>query len=381
MSNIIFTAHDAGIGDCFSIQDNGKLYVIDGGNGKRIVDDFVGRTIDVCIVTHNDRDHTFGVKHLLDKGVDIKEIWLPGIWQPILNHIKCNPKILIDLEEFEVSTSDNDEIKPTDLTEGTDAEMGTLYDVEDSNLQYVELFEWHTKLMESDPKRYFNSINIKLNRILDLFSQAIERGCLIKFFFPEESKIEDSINGNDPFKMLNSTLLVKLKKVKDETKRNFVQLISLSATNKYSLVFEYLFDKQSIILFTGDSNLFFIANNSTLKYDSSEIIVTAPHHGSESNKVAYSKIIGKKILWVKSGGSMKCLTGNTFKNATHYQKYCNRCITLNHYNFRYKKISFEFQNNSWISLENNHCICCKCNKCWKRTIKEKLDKVNEQSSF
>ena len=352
---MIFEAHNAGIGDCFSIMENDKIYVIDGGSSNRIINDFKGKTINVCIVTHNDRDHTQGVQKMLSEksGVTINEIWLPGIWQPIIEHVQSNPKSLSELTNYSVCKGFviDDLSLLNGLLDNTSESIDSFYETSDEKLQFIEMFEMHNELIKTNPEKYFNSPNIDLNRILGIFSLALERGCFIKFFYPEET-MQSLMVPNYPFRMLNSSLLCSLKKVKAD---KLINLLYLSKNNKYSLVFEYMYKENPIILLNADSDLYFIDNTNPLDYGGAEILVTSPHHGSESNSSVYTKIIGSKITWVKSGGSMKCLTGDTYKFISHHQKFCNNLfVTTN-------KKSCNYKNNcKKKNIRKCGCkICCK----------------------
>ena len=349
MTKIEFRAHNAGIGDCFSIKENNKLYVVDGGNENRIIQDFVGETIVVCVVTHNDRDHTHGILKMLqeESKVTIEEIWLPGIWQPILDYIYNNPDVLSKLKKYTVVEEENNEkskFELDNLVENTNQNLNLFFEVSDLKIQYIELYRLHTELIKHYPEKYFNTPNIDLNRILGIFALALERGCIIRFFFPSMTQTSTEFN-NYPFRMLNATELVTIKKTSE---KNFLQLLYLSKENKFSLVFEYRHSQIPAILFTADSDLYF--GNDQFTYNN-EIIVTAPHHGSESNKDAYTKISQNMyITWVKSGGSMKCLTGATFQKLNTYKnKFCSRCKTRNiACNFNYKEIILEYKNSFWV---------------------------------
>ena len=371
-----FEAHNAGIGDCFSIEENNKLYVVDGGNANNIIQDFIGKSIDVCIITHNDRDHTHGILKMLEEnsGVEIKEIWLPGIWQPIIDYVHHNPKCLFDLIEDGAYFDKNSIAELIDisgLVKNTTEDISVFFDVVDNELQFIELYELHNELIKINPEKYFNAPNIDLNRILGIFALAIERSCNIKFFFPEEIK-KSNIIKNYPFRMLNSSLVCNLKTV---SKNNFNKLLFLSKNNRYSLVFEYVHCETPIVLFTADSDLYFVDIKEKIEYGAGTVIITAPHHGSESNCKAYMKLKGKKITWVKSGGSMKCVTGKTFKTIPHFQKFCNKCVCEKQLNFVYTKVLFKYENKTWFSIGENHCLCCVCSSCRSKLRLKKLKKL------
>lgn len=88
-----FTALTIREGDAFLLEDNGWKCLFDSGKDGIIVDLLKYKGIDkldLAICSHNDADHANGFIELLQSGIKIDEIWLPGLWASILQYIKDN---------------------------------------------------------------------------------------------------------------------------------------------------------------------------------------------------------------------------------------------------------------------------------------------------
>ncbi len=372
MDNLIFKSHDAGIGDCFSIEISKMIFLVDGGNKKSIVNDFKGKNINVCIVTHNDRDHTYGISKILkcDPEIEIKELWLPGFWQPILEFIKNKPETLLNLENYSVNigtdilTEKCPELIDYDSLEDISTHF---FAIDDEKLQFAEIYKFFKNWKKYNPKKALKPSVFDVDRILQIFTLGLERGCIIRFFYPENIITNFQLIGY-PFKMLNSKEMLNFKTPRNTAE--FMQLLYLSNNNKYSLVFEFIEKEKPIVLFTADSDLSFIDISEPLNYNNESIIVTVPHHGSKTNSSAYSKIIATNSIWVKSGGSMKSLPSDDFKNLDVY-KICNKCPGK----FNYRNITLNFKKITWNFDVCNNIICCGCDKSNKKKISERPKKI------
>ena len=85
-----FKALEIGSGDAFLIETGEKQILFDSGGSKSRIIHLLrnNRKIDLAICSHNDSDHSHGFIGLLeDPKFEIAEIWLPGLWIPILNFI------------------------------------------------------------------------------------------------------------------------------------------------------------------------------------------------------------------------------------------------------------------------------------------------------
>ena len=194
------------------------------------------------------------------------------------------------------------------------------------------------------------SIDIKLNRIINIVALARQHGCTIRWFEPTSAcSIKDIDYG---FVSLNSSKIGQIKKPKNSVA--YFYALSLTKENKYSLVFEYTKKNIPLIRFSADSN-----STCQSQYPYPEnIIVTAPHHGSAANAVVYKKLQGDDIVWVRSdtvtGGTGKkprpCDAFKSMKN-----KYCLACETFNFIS----EISFEYDpcHKKWQYIRGGQCRC------------------------
>lgn len=95
--------------------------------------------------------------------------------------------------------------------------------------------------------------------------------------------------------------------------------LRLTVANAESLVFHAPSGTEPQVLFSADSDLSF---NIPVQAGA---LVTAPHHGSESNNAAYD-VMGKAaspVTWVRSDGRFQKRPGPTFRKQP--QTYCTRC--------------------------------------------------------
>jgi ribonuclease BN (tRNA processing enzyme) len=127
---IRITMHQAGNGDCISIQTDEEFVLIDGGTAhsfdqwKKEIFDKVS-TIDALIVTHIDNDHVNGIIKLLldEKCPKINEIFFNGVEQIFENIVINSKEIDRDIERrLKAFASECDNIEatvPIGYSEGT----------------------------------------------------------------------------------------------------------------------------------------------------------------------------------------------------------------------------------------------------------------------
>ncbi len=337
-----FRALEIGSGDAFLIENEGKQILFDSGGSESKIIDLISpnKIIDLAICSHNDSDHANGFIGLLKSpSHEIKEIWLPGMWVPILNFIIENE---INRKRIEIIFRYDEGVK--DIREKV-FDYNSL--VEESNVS-IEIFDERLqRISEIEEYAIFphfclfpsfylsNSAIINLEKILKIAGLAYKKGSLIRWFKPE-SENPTIQNPNYGFKPLNSKEVVKIDRV---DKSNVLSLLFLTIENKFSLVFEFYNDDKPIITFSADSDFSFLEN----KTYNNNIIVTAPHHGSENNSIVYRKIKGDNIIWIRSDRKNKNRPCLDFKNLP--DKYCLSCAVKN-----YKKeifFEYDFMKNRW----------------------------------
>ena len=200
----------------------------------------------------------------------------------------------------------------------------------------------------SEEFKFSQDLKIKFNRIMEIAILANQRGCVIRWFEPYSGSGK-SIPIDYGFYALSSVNKCQVKRLKN-TMALFYAL-SLSIENQYSLVFEYHKDNVPVIRFSADSDCYC----QSFPYKNN-IIVTAPHHGSEANAVVYNKLKGDDIIWVRSDslGRTQGRPCNVFKSLKN--KYCLAC---KHRNPDKREISFLYNANSkkWELMEGLCCIC------------------------
>ena len=138
-----------------------------------------------------------------------------------------------------------------------------------------------------------------------------------------------------------------MKKVRNDDLSNFIKLVYITSENRHSLVFEYQIENVPRVLFTADSLI------SIPKPYADQIIITAPHHGSESNSQVYSQINGGNLIWIRSDRPSFTRPCSEFLKLE--SKYCLSCTKT--HPIKREKISFEFSKNVWTRISG---ICCNC---------------------
>ena len=335
-------ALDGGKGDAFLLNDGESNYLIDGGN-KTIADNALPNHINVVIITHNDNDHLAGLVTILKKSkLTIDEIWLPGLWQPILQFISdCS----ISDSEIDFSPIKGKGESINELLSISEMPLRENEDKYLSKINSIAFSPYHTIFFSHHRMRRMISteIAINLDNIIQVAGLAYSSGIHIRWFLPQNT-IENEIHGN--FIALNSREIVYIHKIRNNNLAMFKKMCELSIENKYSLVFHYQFENEPVILFTGDSDLSF---TSLLSYKNN-IIITAPHHGSESNSIVYSKISSPRNIFIRSGGTSTQLPGNTFEEQSN--KVCNICRKNK---WPYIKTEIIYHNNQWITKCGYQC--------------------------
>ncbi|MBQ6080128.1 MAG: MBL fold metallo-hydrolase [Muribaculaceae bacterium] len=198
-----------------------------------------------------------------------------------------------------------------------------------------------------------SNIRIMFNNIMEIAVWAYQRGCKIKWFEPTKSFTRIPIP-NSNFIALNSTLKRQVKKLKDLSA--FAYALYLTVENEYSLVFEYCKGNIPIIRFSADSDCEFPGPQSSYEH---EIIVTAPHHGSEANANVYDAIDPKNqdnIIWIRSDALNKTQGRPCSDFKLRKNKYCLTCKNR----IRNKKIEVCFEYDilirQWKSISGYQCI-------------------------
>ena len=341
-----FTALEIGSGDAFLLEDCHWNCLFDAGGSKNRIVSLLNRKgiekLNLAICSHNDVDHANGFIGLLQSKIKIDEIWLPGTWASILQYVKDNgvgPEEVEWMDTIERKFSKKsfeglNYIKNEDSTKVLGVEAENLIDIEsylsleefnDTLSFFSEQIEMGMKIKRIIGVKEYNyylrgrigllSLSLKLDKIITIAGLAYRNGCKVRWFEPVDYCTCTKVDYG--FAALNSYERTRVQKPKNAYA--FAILYMLTIENEYSLVFEYCNKDVPIIRFSADSDCTY---QSVSPYPEN-IIVTAPHHGSEANAIVYNKLVGDNIIWVRSdrkSGKRPC---DVFKCLNI--KYCLAC--------------------------------------------------------
>lgn len=377
-----------GQGDAFYLERNGKSILVDGGKGRKKFSTLFTKhtkkdSVDILACTHNDADHANGVLGFLESGLGCGEVWLPKFWLDVLPAIlkpfyeflpslvkeirdipfasdQQNTQEQFSLENYAInsrnesnSQGESERIEKDGWTESTAA---VLEEAREWRYELYTPHEFHllfySQLFKSPEKLNLLSSAIEAaDRIRNIALAAYRSGIPVRWF--EFSSVRISSIGTNTLEPLNATEVTYIR----PSNQSILKALALTVANKQSLVFwsPKTYDFPGV-LFTADSDL----ENTNLpdEYDFHNALVTSPHHGSDSNKPAYSQVnkaAGKNsntITWIRSDCKSRKRPGATFRQQTH--RYCTLCNYSPH---QKQTIKLTFSRGAWIP---NCCIKCSC---------------------
>ena len=379
-----FTALEIGSGDAFLLEDydNDWNCLFDAGGSKNRIVYLLKRKriekLNLAICSHNDVDHANGFIGLLQSNIKIDEIWLPGTWASVLKYVKdkgVGPDEIefldkVKCENYEKATDSsflkiNGDVPFAEINNERslfDSESEETIESFDDSLSFfselIELklfdytmdffpilyphFYWHYCKQGLGAK--CRSLVLAIDRIIIIAGLAYQKGCKIRWFNPVDYCICKKVDYG--FVALNSNEMSCVQKPGNA--HSFALLCVLTIVNKYSLVFEYLKEITPIIRFSADSD----CTCQSVPYNEN-IIVTAPHHGSDANTIVYKQLDGDNIIWVRSdrkSGKRPC---SDFKCLNI--KYCLACKRTNNIT----EICFEYDTSKkqWFYVKGYQCMC------------------------
>lgn len=371
-------------GESFLLHRDGKTVLVDGGYSSKPLakelkayDPDMDR-IDIVVCTHADKDHAGGLGNLIDEsGLEIGEFWLPGQWIDSVEELLKAPRAVADglvreLDEIarEFPSRQHQEDGPDSLAAILDEKVIAERHRRRSNQvnserpndrpgskEFDRLRKGYSDIPEVDKaaKNAFESARQRVqyrrrrqviphelaNYWFDLIktaesirtiaAQAIRYQVPVRWFDFEAFARTRVANGGNPgfLEPLNSV------EAAPPPLLELSYLAKLSPVNEACLAFiappEYL---TLGVVFCGDSplgdgpgykNSFF---NSRTDFDPCwrYIVATAPHHGSESNAMAYGHLSSwaRVNTWLRTGGSSK-QPGATFKKYPPNKRACSHC--------------------------------------------------------
>lgn len=381
-------------GDAFLLRRGDRNILVDGGySSQKLIaalcaPDVAIRHLHIVICTHADKDHAGGLTELLDtQSVRVDEFWLPGAWSDSLPELLRNPDLVVNalVDEFDEIVSgktfdsvqqDNDEfesrvhasiaearsnIRRESQGEGVHADRGQHGD--ETGLAWLKRQAADVDLGETDaavaaktfdsgrslikdrtPKRqlglqwatFWIELIDTAERIRKIAVQAVRHEVEVRWFdFGEFAKTRHASGGE-------LGLLVPLNAVEFVVPPPPIKMMSymarLSPVNEECLVFFSSggeWPGKLGVVFTGDSPMgdgrrysqtFLSGSLSPLQF----VVATAPHHGSESNAIAYKHLgaYSDVVLWLRSGGSHKHHPGSTFRKLPPSRRACTNCPHL-----------------------------------------------------
>jgi len=359
-----FIALPVNVGDSFLLKDEHNIILVDGGMDRQHIVKLLNQEhikhIDVLVCTHYDADHINGIIGILKSNkFTFKELWLPEILGSIgytlskkiteLFKYLRNNKVIFDYFEYESIFKLQKEHKAYENEIIYNSKSNySIENFEDIDIQvlnnFFDTFFWNPELLWSD--NYYKMM-LTLRSIVLLIRNSLCSGAYIRWF-----KYNEYTHRNYGFNLYSENA-IQTDITIYEPEKFFLILyhLSLSNINKYSLVFMYDKDDLPNVLFSADSDLDFYSQPVKLKDNS---IVTAPHHGSAHNNKAYDKILGNRLIFVRSDRSqLKRPGGGYLKQKRRYCTICRNWTPKQKVELIYDKTKSDFITNSKP---------CKCDK-------------------
>lgn len=373
-------------GDAFLLRRGDRNILVDGGHNSRTLiaalssPNVAINHLHIVVCTHADKDHAGGLTDLLGKkSVKVGEFWLPGAWSDSLPEILSSPRLVVnklvsELDQFmptQVFNSDrhDDDFeayvhahiakKRSDIQRehrGDGGHADREQQSDESGLAWLERQAINADLDAATAAKEFNrgrrliryrtskrqlgrqwadfwiGLIDTAERIRKIAAQAIHYQIKVRWFdFGEFAKTRHA-SGGEP------SLLVPLNAVELAVPPPPINvmdfMVRLTPVNEECLTFFSPGGKWTDelgVVFTGDSPMGDGPKYGQTFLSSSLrpwqlIVVTAPHHGSESNAIAYQHLTAHAcvVLWLRSGGSSKH-PGPTFRGLPHPRRACTHC--------------------------------------------------------
>ncbi len=393
-----FIALPVGQGDAFYLETPKGSVLVDGGRSRSAFSTLFCQLTnrdgaDVVIVTHNDADHTNGIIGFLEGGLWCREIWLPGRWLHLLPYILRPMRELLLLlarqaEEAAggiASAEEREEDtlleryaaslplaeRPTEIERGEAEEVnldkygwpfGLIPELERAaaeNEWWVFEYPWGPVILPWPefidlwailPRAAAQLLVEALTaakRIRTIALKAFHRGIAVRWFehYPAHP------SGGTPY--LRPLSCRQIARMYPVPKAALLRSIALSVANRESLVFLNPPTRTAPgVLFTADSDLQGVGLPRLER-----VIITAPHHGSEANRGAYTRIAqvaGQSVTWVRSDGRFRSRPGPTYLNLQE-RKVCTLCRGSKHAK---QVVIFHSRNRHWVRRKGVRTCNC-----------------------
>lgn len=383
-------------GESYLLEYVGKLVLIDGGyKGSSLaaaLKQQLGQSnihLDVVVCTHNDSDHAGGLTTLLDQqGITASEFWLPGSWKESVQEIVEETELFYtelvkefdDCEEIEaLLTVDNEKIDSELAKLTSEASFSDESDPGDIR-RPLELRP--TKLGTRSPaaskarrsiRKKGKSLGITLRalelidtaeRIRKIAFSANDKNVPVRWFdYLAYSKDRIATGGEDFLTPINAK---ELREPPALVGIKLHRFIALSRANRESLAFLSSGDDSHVeVMFCGDSPLGDGPrySNSFLsgRWTDRPLIVTAPHHGADSNAMAYRHIdgFGDVCFWIRAGGK-NYHPQSTYRGIPSSIRTCTHC-PHNKLPLQAVSITDKCENftdpEAWLTVRSHDCLC------------------------
>jgi hypothetical protein len=327
-----FTALPVGKGDAFLWERaDGKFVLVDGGQSSQAcLAALKARTVtdlEVVVCTHGDADHWTGLLAVLeDPAVRVGELWVPARWGDGLKELATDPVRVLE-QLLDQCAKSHPTLSPHDLdTTGWDDDADhDLAQVEEAVANGPDLapllsgappwgWWWHHHGIAPLTSLGLGAVQIA-GGIWKVVRKALERGVTIRWF-------KFGMPPSGGLTWLYPVNSVETLKVRRTTR--ILQWVCLTLKNSEALVLVGQTDGAPPILFSSDSDLKFDLG----RVPKASMLVTAPHHGSDSNQAAYGAIqghTGHEHIWVRSDHASKTRPGATFLGLAKERRSCTTC--------------------------------------------------------
>jgi hypothetical protein len=351
-----FVALGVAQGDAFFVERKEGTTLVDGGRSAStfgiLFQRLTRRTnVNYLVCTHNDDDHAQGILGFLRVGLTADEVWLPAIWCDRLSDLlsdwdRFQEELVDEISDLPPQTpgslEDYDERyvdEPVEEVENqiaADELLGMVEGARDAETP-SDLLSWsrplpfissHGGLSYGMVYHSFSSTQARVladslkavELIKAIFVEAIHRGCRIRWF-----KHHDRLRGGGIPGVLEPVNSVEVRRLSQRRYSAF-RFASLSRSNRRSLVFcSPSSEGNPGVLLTADSLLDFPQPIKWLD----GMIVTAPHHGAESNGAAYTRFAREtrsriEVRWVRSDGRFPTRPGVSYLSVAGL-RFCTLC--------------------------------------------------------
>lgn len=330
-----FYAFDVG-GDAFLLKRKNENILFDGGNSPKQLPKNISQCnvsqLNVVVCSHHDHDHLSGIKELIDQidlkqaHITINELWVPAFWHA-LEHNKTTIKTaLTALIENETSLPTSNNLRGEEM---------------DSNL--AAWIQAACACIKNHPRKRQKNERLQymlrsVERITSTIKKASSLNIKIRYF---EYGLAPKPTPMLPLTPVNSRE-VTTSEVLTRYNHALLQFKKLTPQNRTSLAFYAPeTDSDNGVLFCADSDFstcFFPPKQTAGR----ELIITAPHHGSDTNRSSYPII------------------SNTFPTAKMY-------VCGTHYSAH--PICNLFKQQHALCTNNTHCPQCRGSQKSSGTVK------------